>query len=100
MKKQGRLLPLIGELRSCGTRNGEAMRQTVTEAWEALRRDPISESNPASRAVLAAVVIHSKVAAQVLTVEEHEQLLKLADLALDRYQQRISPPNKLGKLIA
>ncbi len=76
------------------------MKQTVSEAWDALRRDSISESTLASRAVLAAVVIHSNVAAQLLTVEEHNQLLVLADLVLDRYEQRTHPPNKLGKLIA
>jgi hypothetical protein len=100
MKRQHKLLSLVAELQRCGSRNGQAMQQTVSEVWETLRRDAIGESNPPSRAALAAVVVQSKVAAQLLTADEHEQLLALADLVLDRYEQRTKPPNKLGKLIA
>ena len=76
------------------------MRETVSQAWDELRRDDIAEASVPPKSVLMAVVINSKVAAQLLTIEEQAQLSKLADLVLERYQQRTSPPNKLGKLIA
>jgi hypothetical protein len=38
--------------------------------------------------------------APLLNEAELAQMLALADKALERYQQRTHPPNKLGKIIA
>jgi hypothetical protein len=100
LTKQKRLLPLVAQLGCCTARDGIAIREAVSEAWEVLRRESFSPMSKPSSAVMAAVVINSKLIGRLLTNAERVDLLKLADLALERYEQQTNPPNKLGNLIA
>jgi hypothetical protein len=51
-------------------------------------------------AVLAGVILQDEPFARLLNEAERAQLAALAKAALERYQQRTHPPNKLGKIIA
>ena len=51
-------------------------------------------------AVIAGLVLHDENIARLLNVTERAQLLALSTVALERYQEKTNPPNKLGKTIA
>jgi hypothetical protein len=53
-----------------------------------------------SRAVIAALCVITPRELKLLTLEEEKQFTQLADVALQRYEQLINPPNKVGNLIA
>jgi hypothetical protein len=100
MKQESKLLKLANELKNCSSRDAKAFRDTASEAWTSLCDQKLGEGNKPSAAMIAALVIHSTVIGQLLHSEEREELMRLAGLALGRYEQRTNPPNKIGNLLA
>ena len=99
--KQSSLSPLATELGKCRSRNGKAIAQALAQSWEVLRKDSVTGMNkPSMAAVLAASILNNYLLGQLLTAPEREQLARLAGLVLERYEQRTSPPHKVGSLIA
>jgi hypothetical protein len=94
------LLPLAGLLAQCSSRDGRATSEIVGEAWDELRQVSFKQMDEPSSAVIAAVMINNKVIGEILAPAEHKELLRLARLAQQRYQERTNPPNKVGNLIA
>ena len=98
--KSDTLLPLVAKLQTCASHNAGISREVFLECWDELRREDVTPFIKPTAPVMAALVLHDDTFAQLLTGVEQAQLLALVDLAIDRYEQRTHPPNKLGKLLA
>lgn len=96
---QTRLLSLVTKLRACSSQDNKFSKELARDAWEhfigAWR--PGDELTPA---VIAAFVIHDSSFAPLLDQTEHAQMRALCRLALDRFEEKSNPPNKLGKTLA
>ena len=89
---------IVTTLKACPAHNSSVSREHLLEAWGELRlENVILKPTPA---VMAAVVLQDYRFSQLLNAEERAQLRSLVELALDRYEQTINPPNKLGRLLA
>jgi hypothetical protein len=99
MNAKNTLLPLVHELTNCPSRDSEGLHKSVEDSWEALRNRKFNDLGNAKRAVLAAVIIHG---CPSLAIEraDHRELFRLADLLLQRFEERANPKNKVGHLIA
>lgn len=97
--KSNPLLPLLAELKVCRSRDNALSAQRLSESWERFRNQALAENKPTT-AIMAALVLDDPAFAQLLTTAEHTQLIALTKSAIERYQQKTNPPNKLGKLIA
>ena len=93
------LLPLAALLAQCPSRDGRATSEIVGEAWDDLRQMSFMQMDEPSSAVIAAVMINNKVIGEILAPTEHKELLRLAQLVQQRYQERTNPNNKVGNLI-
>jgi hypothetical protein len=99
MNTTNALLPLVHQLTSCPSRDSEGLRKSVEDWWEALRARKFNDLGNAKRAVLAAVIVNG-CPSLALERPEHKELLRLADLALQKFEGRAQPKNKVGNLIA
>jgi hypothetical protein len=93
------LLPLIQQLANCQSRDSERLRKSIEDWWDALRTKKFSELGQAKRAAITAVIING-CPDSILERPEKQELLRLADLVLQRFEERANPKNKVGHLIA
>jgi hypothetical protein len=92
------LLPLVEKLKACPAHDKSLSQEMLHRAWERCRAwQPEDEVTPA---VMAGVILQDEPFARLLNEAERTQMAALARVALERYQQRNNPPNKLGKIIA
>jgi hypothetical protein len=98
--KNETLLHLMAKLKACPAHDTSLSRELFLESWDELRREDVTAFTKPTDPVMAALVLHDERFAQLLNEAEQAQLRSLVDLAVDRYEQRTNPPNKLGKLIA
>ena len=99
--KPNTLLPLVEELKACGSRDNRFSEKLLVEAWNGFKQTDPEHGDEITPAVMAGLVLADEEDfAQLLTEAERSQMLALAKLALERYQQKTNPPNKLGKIIA
>ena|ERR1041385_5723242 len=96
---QSALLPLVAKLKSCPAHNNEFSKEFVRDTWEGFK-DAWKPGNNPTPAVIAALVIYNSTFALLLDEAERAQLLALSNVALDRFEQKTNPPNKLGKTLA
>jgi hypothetical protein len=94
------LLPLVAKLKSCSSHDASISREMFLECWDELRREDVRAFINPTAPVMAALVLSDDRFKQLLNEAENTQLLALVNLAVERYEQKTSPPNKLGKLIA
>ena len=100
MRKDSKLLALANHLQACSSCDGKAFRDAAIEAWETVRAQNLRDGNKPSGTIMAALLMNSELVGQLLTQEERFEFSRLAVLALERYEQRTNPSNKLGSLIA
>jgi hypothetical protein len=94
------LLTLVAKLKECPAQETEITRDRLLAIWAELQRqDPGGLPYPTA-VVMAAVMLHDSRFARLLDKAEAAQLQALVQLASDRYEQTINPPNKLGRLLA
>jgi hypothetical protein len=98
MNNESRLKVLAAQLGRCSSGSTHGFRETAAEAWEDLRNQRLPSKPSAS--IVAALVIEDPMVGQLLTFPEREELLRLANAAMDRYDRRSNPSNKVGNLIA
>ena len=96
----GALLPLVAQLKACPTQDSSFSEKLLLEAWERFKHTGWDRGTEPTPAVMAALVLHDENIARLLNAAERVQLLALSTVALERYQQKINPPNQLGKTIA
>jgi hypothetical protein len=94
------LLPLVTRLRACPAAEASLSSAAFKECWEGLRQENISHLDQPGAAMMAAMLVESRRFAALLNPDEHAQLLRLIDHAVERYEQQTNPPNQLGKLLA
>ena len=100
MRKQSKLLALASHLQGCPSSDGSLFRDAAVQAWETVRSQSLRDGDKLSAAIMAALIMSSGQIGQLLTQEERFEFSRLAALALERYEQRTNPSNKLGNLIA
>jgi hypothetical protein len=98
--KNETLLSLMARLKACAAHDTSVSREMFLESWDELRREDVTAFIKPTDPVMAALILHDDRFAQLLNEAEQAQLRSLVNLAVDRYEQRTNPPNKLGKLIA
>jgi hypothetical protein len=96
---QSALLPLVTKLKSCSTQHNGFSKELVRGAWEGFK-DAWRPGSKVTPAVIAALVIHNGTFGLLLDEAENAQILALSKLALERFEQKSNPPNKLGKALA
>jgi len=94
------LLSLVTKLRACPAHDASISRELFLECWTKLQREDVTPLIKPTLPIMAALVLYDDQFAPLLTAAEQAQLLALVNLAVDRYEQKTNPPNKLGKLIA
>ena len=99
--KPSTLLPLVARLRVCPAHDNGFSKEMLIETWGDFRQLAPEEGDEITPAIMAGLVLYDEEQfAQLLNEAEHTQLVALAKVALERYQQKTNPPNKLGKIIA
>lgn len=98
--KNETLLPLVKKLKGCPSHDESFSREMFLECWGELQREDVTAYVNPTLPVMAALVLSDERFAALLDEAESELLSELVKAALDRYEQRTSPPNKFGKLIA
>lgn len=100
--KNENLLSLVARLKGCPSRAAGVSHELFLECWNELQREDVSHLRKPTVPVMAALILNNEDDAfgQLLNDAERMQLRALIKLALDRYEQQINPPNKLGKLLA
>lgn len=97
----GRLLPLVMKLKACPSRDQSLSPEELIKTWNSLKQTDPANGDEITPAVMAGLVLFDgKQFAQLLNKAERSQLAVLAAVALERYLQKINPPNKLGKTLA
>ena len=94
------LLTLVTRLKECPAQESDITRDRLLAIWAELQREDASRLPYPTAAVIAAVMLHDSRFARLLDKTEAAQLQALIQLASDRYEQAINPPNKLGRLLA
>jgi hypothetical protein len=94
------LLPLLAKLKSCPAHDASVSREAFLAGWDVLRREDLTPFLKPTLPVMAALLVNDAQFKQLLNAAEQAQLLALVNLAIDRYDEKTNPPNKLGKLIA
>ena len=97
--KERALAPLIHQLTNCSSRDSEGVRKSIEDWWDALRSKKFSDLGNAKRAAITAVIING-CPTWLLGGPEKQELLSQADLALQRFEERANPKNKVGHLLA
>ena len=98
--QSGALLPLVTQLRACPSHDSSFSEKLLLEAWERFKHTGWERGTEPAPAVMAGLVLHDEQVARLLNAAERAQLLAQGTLALERYQEKTNPPNKLGKTIA
>jgi hypothetical protein len=99
--KPSGLLPLVEELKACGSRDHRFSEKLLVETWNGLKQTDPEHGDEITPAVMAGLVLADEEDfAQLLNEAERSQMIVLAKVALERYRQKTNPPNKLGKIIA
>lgn len=96
----GALLPLVTQLKACPTQDSSFSEKLLLEAWERFQHTGWARGSYPSAAVMAGLVMHDQHVADLLNAAERSQFYALSTVALERYQQKVNPPNQLGKTIA
>ncbi len=96
----GTLLPLVAQLKACPTQDSSFSEKLLLEAWERFKHTGWDRGTEPTPAVMAALLLHDENLARLFNAVERVQLLALSTVALERYQEKTNPPNKLGKTIA
>jgi hypothetical protein len=93
------LLRLALKLRECPTQDSSFSKELLRHSWERFNEawKPRDKLIPA---VIAAIVIHDSNFAQLLNEADRAQMLALSKLALERFEEKVNPPNKFGKTLA
>jgi hypothetical protein len=95
------LLPLVIQLKSCPAQDDRITTKRLLETWDSFKQIAPDQGDTISSAMMAGLILYDpETFASLLTAAEQEQLITLGLIALERYQTRTNPPNKLGKLIA
>ena len=94
------LLTLVAKLKACPAHDASVSREMFLAGWDALRREDLTPFLKPTLPVMAALLLSDASFKQLLNEAEQAQLLALVNLAIDRYDEKANPPNKLGKLIA
>jgi len=95
------LLPLVTRLKACPAQDDRITTKRLLEMWDSFKQIAPDQGDTISSAMMAGLILYDpETFASLLTAAEQEQLITLGLIALERYQNRTNPPNKLGKLIA
>lgn len=95
------LLPLVAKLKACSSCDSTFSEKMLTETWACFRQLSPEHGDQITPAVMAGLILYDEEQfAQLLNEAERSQMIALARVALERYQQKTNPPNKLGKSIA
>jgi len=95
------LLPLVTRLKACPAQDDRITTKRLLETWDSFKQIAPDQGDTISSAMMAGLILYDpETFASLLTAAEQEQLITLGLIALERYQNRTNPPNKLGKLIA
>jgi len=99
--KPGTLLPVVAMLEACPSLDTSFSEKMLVETWNGFKQIDPKHGDEITPAIMAGLVLYDEEDfAQVLNEAERSQMAALAKLALERYQQKTNPPNKLGKIIA
>ena len=99
--KSNALLPLVAKLRACPAHDNSFSEKMLVETWNCFKQMAPEHGDEITPAVMAGVILYDEEQfAQLLNEAERSQLVALARMALERYQQKTHPPNKLGKILA
>ena len=98
--QSGALLPLVAQLKACPTQDTSFSEKLLFEAWERFKCTGWDRGTAPTPAVMAGLLLHDENLARLLNAAERLQLLALSEVARERYQQKINPPNPLGKTLA
>src|SRR5262245_28486892 len=95
------LLPLVAKLKACPSPGHCFAHKLLGGTWGCLKRTDLQHGDELTPSIMAGLVLYDEEQfAQLLTAAEHAQLTALARTALDRFNEKNNPPNKLGKTIA
>ena len=98
--KSSALLPLVAILKACPAHDNGFSEELLSKTWERFKQRAWEPDDEVTTAVMAGLILYDEQFAQLLNEAERSQMAALAKLALERYQQKTNPPNKLGKIIA
>jgi hypothetical protein len=99
--KPSELLPLIAKLKACPSHDNTLSEKMLIETWGQFKQVAPEHGDEITPAIMAGLILYDEEQfAQLLNEAERSQMVALAKLALERYQQKTNPPNKLGKIIA
>ena len=99
--ESGALLPLVTKLKACPARDHSLSEKLLVETWNGFKKIDPEHGDEITPAVLAGLILFDEADfAKLLNEAERSQMLALAKVALERYQRKTIPPNKLGKIIA
>lgn len=99
--KPSALLPLVAKLKACPAHDNRFSEKMLVETWNGFKQIDPEHGDEITPAVMAGLVLcDEEDFAQLLNEAERSQMAALARVALERYQQKTNPPNKLGKIIA
>jgi hypothetical protein len=94
------LLALVTKLKACPAHDRSITREMFLECWNEIKNEDVTPFNKPTVTVMAALVMGSDMFAALLDEAERMQMQSLVNFAIDRYDQKTNPPNKLGKIIA
>src|SRR5262245_23801034 len=94
------LRPLVAKLKACPSPGHCFSQKLLVETWGCLKRTDLQHGDELTSSIMAGLVLYDEVQfAQLLNAAERAQLTALAKAALERFQEKSNPPNKLGKTI-
>jgi hypothetical protein len=95
------LLTLVDALKECPTQDNRFSQKKLIESWNCFRQVAPENEDEITPALMAGLVLYDeKQFASLLNEAERTQLAAVSQAAVDRFQAKIHPPNKLGKTIA
>ena len=95
------LLPLVAALKACPAQDSRFSQKKLIESWGCFKQAAPEQGDEITPAVMAGLILFDeKQFAPLLNEAERAQLAALGKAALERYQDKIHPPNRLGKTIA
>ena len=95
------LLPLVTILKTCPAHDHGFSQKLLVATWDSLRQTDLEHGDELTPSIMAGLVLFDdEQFAQLLNEAEHAHLTALARTALERFNEKSNPPNKLGKTIA
>lgn len=95
------LRPLFARLQACPSLDNRITEKLLLESWGEFRQLAPDHGDEITPALMAGLVLYDQeLFAPLLNEAERAQLIALAQLARERYQQKTNPPNRLGKTLA